>query len=254
MRQCVSSSSTNRLSAYEIFISRIQTLQRIYAQAGYFIRALSLNPNARDRFLSLPVAKQNQINAKLSNDLDFYLGCIEKKERLNNVKNIVEILAYWRRLHIPEGAMERIQPNSLVEIYDQDLIQRYRSANFFSYTSHSLEDLESRPYFELFKKSQAVEQSITDFVTKVLRGQQHEPDYTSVGKHRLWEINSPKKLVTQNKTTALSPIFHEEDGSLAGFVHICSVLSQTELTLVKSDDIPPPAAIDLSLSRLDADR
>lgn len=238
MKPCVIQDNKSTAS-YDTFVGRIQTLQKIYAQSGHFIRALSPNPDAREFFLSLPETKRSQINAKLSNDLSFLLECMERKERLNNVKNIVEILAYWQKIHIPEGAMEKIQPNSLVEIYDQDLVQRYRSANFFSYTSHSLEDLESRPFYELFKKSKEVEECIFGFVTRVLSGQQREPDFNALGKHRLWEINSPKKIVTQNKTAVMSPVFREDDGALAGFIHVCSVLNQTELALIRTEDLPP---------------
>lgn len=229
----IGSKSSVSIGSYEIFVSRIQALQKIYAQAGYFIRALSPYPHAKENFLSLPKDKQNQINTKLSRDLDFYIHCIEKKERLNNVKNIVEILAYWQRIKIPNSVMDKIRPNSLVELYDQDLIQRYRSANFFSYTSHSLEDLESRPYYDLFKRSEEVNQKILSVLTKIVSGEINEPDFQSVGKHRLWEINSPRKLVTQNKTVVVSPIFHEETGATAGFIHVCQVLRQTEFSVVR---------------------
>jgi hypothetical protein len=157
----------------------------------------------------------------------------------------VELLAYWQRLRIPAGAMEKIQPGSLVEIYDVDLIQRYRSANFFSFTSHSLEDLESRPYYDLFKKSEQVEMEIDRFVNRVLSGRLREPDFSTIGTHRLWEINSRKKIVTQNQTDVLSPVFHEGDGSLAGVIHVCSVLNQTELSLVCVSDPPPQLAQEL---------
>jgi hypothetical protein len=228
MAQHASSSNRN----YESFISNIKSLQQVYARAGYFIRTLSTRPNARETFLALEPTKQTAIISKLQDDLLFYTECSSGQERLNNNKNLLEIFAYRKKLKIPSTAMEKINSKSLIEFYDHDLIQRFRSVNFFSVTSHSLEDLESRPFYELFKKSPETERKIGSVVTRIFTGATREPDFTTVTRHRLWEINSPRKLVTQNKTVALTPVFRESDDSVVGILHICNVIRQTELSIV----------------------
>lgn len=236
MRHCASNSLGPR-GAYEVFISRIQMLQKIYAQAGYFIRALSPNLDAKKAFLSLPLAKQDQINAKLGDELEFYQDCLEKKLNLASTREIVEAFAGWRKMRLPASALEKIRPESLVEIFDMRLNRLYRSTNFFSYTSHSLEDLESRPHRELFKESQRIERAISRSVARLRDGQEENLGHQGV--HRAWEINSRKKIVTQKRTESLTPVFCEEDSSPAGFMYVYTVLNQTELSLIGVDHLAP---------------
>jgi hypothetical protein len=124
------------------------------------------------------------------------------------------------------------------EIYDISLRQRFRSPNFFSYTSHTLEDLESRAYWQNFKKSEKVDEEIFSKAKAILVGAQTAPDYHFVGdngEQKLWEINSPRKLVTNLRSVVVAPIHDAQDGIVAGLIHICEVQNQVELFLVDAE-------------------
>jgi hypothetical protein len=184
---------------------------------------------------------------KLDGDIALFGDLADRSSGKMITIDSLRTFCYRFKLIVPDNVLDKVESEAVVEIYDRKLMQRFRSPNFFNFTSHPLENLESRPYYELFKKRQDVEDLIGEKAVGILQGKNKDPDYVFAGVHRLWEINAPKNLVTTLESLVASPIYDSDDGSIAGIIHVCQVRKQIEFSVVRENfqaeaPIPPTCA------------
>lgn len=232
--------------SYNYLADLIRELGSLYQRAGVALTIFSRSPDARSRFESRPFEVKSVIIKKTEDDISLFQDILAQGMRIDENQDAVSRFCFRNSLKIPGSVLELINNDCVIELYDETLMQRFRSVNFFSHTSHTLEDLQTLPYFDLFRKKADVELVILDRVKAILRGEVKEPDFVFIGDHKLWEINSSRKIVTNLRPVAVSQMLDADDGSVAGFIHICKVLDQRELSLLQADTLPPPVSIDPS--------
>jgi len=224
--------------SFDDFADALWGLAAVYQEGGISVSAGCGDPSARARFESTPPHLRTYIVSKVLHDTALFQDVLAQGRPLADNQEAVARFCFRNKVRIPGEALELITADRVIEIYDLTLMQRFRSVNFFTYTSHSLLDLESRPYFDLFRKSPEIEFAIMEKAKGILGGELKDPDYKFVGDHKLWEINSPRKIVTKLRSAVVSPILNADDGTVAGLIHVCEVLDQREFTVIPNEPVP----------------
>lgn len=200
---------------------------------GIHTVARSQGDDARKSFASLPDDRKAALYNSFSR---FYGLCLEMSETGHSLRdNRKMTLKHLERegLRADDELNDLLAKHDVVETYNVDFIQTFRTFEFFDYTMHTLEDLFLRPYWELFRRTELVEQKIIRNATRILGGECKGPMYDFLGKSTVREINSRCTLVTRLNTIAAAPLYSTETGEICGIIHILDVLNQQEIKLIR---------------------
>lgn len=79
----------------------------------------------------------------------------------------------------------------VVEIYDcAEMVQLYRNLRFYDVCSYSLDDVLSRPWFELYRRDEAVMQKVQDAAGRAIASRSTSIVHYAAGVHEMEEIDS----------------------------------------------------------------
>jgi hypothetical protein len=98
-----------------------------------------------------------------------------------------------------------LDESDVIEIYDMsELVQVFRNFRFYDVCSYSLDDVLSRPWFELYRRDAAVTYQIQGTVQRCVQSGSTEPIFYDVGVHELVEVDSPSMIrsVIENRFVA----------------------------------------------------
>ena len=103
--------------------------------------------------------------------------------------------------------MSVIEQGDIVEIYNSDFVQIYRNLPFFEVCSYSLDELLSRPFFELFRRDEPVTAAIVGVAQKMLAGEMDGIYAWPIGVHTIEETESPLRLRSVIEQKFVSPLY-----------------------------------------------
>ncbi len=130
--------------------------------------------------------------------------------------------------------MDHLEANDVVEIYNADFVQVFRSFSFFSICSYTLDDLLCRPFWELFRRDEELFGRMVEKTKLALAGDISGVHYWDVDIHSVDEIESPARYHAEVRYKLLSPL-HDASGGVPAFVNVFTPLSCV------STFVPPPA-------------
>lgn len=125
---------------------------------------------AWERFLQLEEKIQTQAIQGLRGQKDFLQGALDQGiEGFNEAAMLKYALNNFHL--IGEGDLTGdVQTSDVVEIFDQDLRQIYRSFSCFSLSNYSLLELATYPWFELYERSHSIEGTLIDSCQLIIEG------------------------------------------------------------------------------------
>lgn len=133
-----------------------------------------------------------------------------------------EVQCLWyaiRKLGLrpPHDLFERVGPNECFEIYDSNGVQVYRSFNFANYTSYSLEEILTIPWYRLFYRDSSIIEQMQALAGRVFSGEILTPQKIDIPDHYCHETYGTKneKCVVSFKT--ISPLF-DKTGRVDSFL------------------------------------
>ena len=108
-------------------------------------------------------------------------------------------------LYTIENVKSILTDDHIVEVYNLDHVQLFRSINFFDLCNYSLLDLLSRQWFELFERLESVTNANLDEITDVVKGGKLRR--MTVGPHLLKELDSNPRGVFNFNLLYCCPVF-----------------------------------------------
>jgi hypothetical protein len=103
----------------------------------------------------------------------------------------------WRMLQKlkvrpPSDLMDQLRTGEVVEIYNSNFIQIYRNMRFFEICSYSLDDVLSRPFWDLIAREKSITELIVQQASRLLQGFPEGIMKFDVPEHVISEIHSPR--------------------------------------------------------------
>lgn len=121
-------------------------------------------------FPQLPEIKQIEV---LNNFRCYFEVCsqtLAQGASLRDDKVFVWRMFQKMKVHPPSELMSSIQEGEVIEIYNADFVQVFRNLCFFEICSYSLDELLSRPFWELIHRDEKITNLIVEQASKLLTG------------------------------------------------------------------------------------
>lgn len=96
-------------------------------------------------------------------------------------------------LSVPKGLPTLLDKDDVIEVYDRNAVQAYRSFNFFTICSYSLEDIFLNEWWNLYERSVFITNKIGDMAVDIFANNKKEPVWVKAPEHWVNEIWSPMK-------------------------------------------------------------
>lgn len=185
--------------------------QKILSVSGAKVRPWTQGSLARLQGLSPEV--QNRVRKYIQ----FYIDLISSAQLELSMspeddinKLILEICAKNHDYVFSSDVYEKLDQDRVIEIYNLDNVQVYRSLNFFTFCSYDLSDLLSYEWFELYERSIQVISKLFEATEKLKqRSYTLEPlSLMDVPKHIMREKFSEERLAFFIEFEELYPVYN----------------------------------------------
>lgn len=126
-------------------------------------------PNAAwERYLSLPVDAQKATLAGWRSQASFIKAAMD--EGLDSFDESRMLRFALGRLFLlgDSSAADIVEADDVVEIYDSNFVQVYRSFSYFNLCNYSLLELSSYPWFELYERSSIISKQLIEISERIL--------------------------------------------------------------------------------------
>lgn len=166
----------------------------------------------------------------LDNSIQFYNEIEKNKNPFDDKYYALSAFLKKYRLNLPneKEALKSIDKDTYIEIYDKDLIQVFRSYDFFEITNHSLMALETYEWWELFYRSEIIVQQQMKVLNEIFSGQIRHFVANPVELHTVKEINIENPISSQTESLLYAPLFDNSE-NFQGGVHLFKVYSSQSL-------------------------
>lgn len=125
--------------------------------------------------------------------------------------------------------IELLDDDMIVEIYGPDFTQVFRTPNMLKNVSYSLMALETYEWWELFHRSEWVNQKIAQVAGEIFQGRVDKPIINPVEEHTVKELLSDKPNSVRFRSIVYAPIFDEKNELFSGLVHFVKVSKRQSL-------------------------
>ncbi|MEZ0390714.1 MAG: hypothetical protein ACAH59_00765 [Pseudobdellovibrionaceae bacterium] len=116
---------------------------------------------------------------------------VEKGE--HSEKNIVEQALDFYNLEIRDDFWSRVKSNEVIEIYNQNQIQIFRTLNFFNYCGYSLLDLLTNEWYTLWQRPSTILEALKTKAEEVFSGVTSGAQALNLSNHLVLEIFNSEK-------------------------------------------------------------
>lgn len=202
------------------FLEKSEELSHLIEKEGWVVRPYQ--SSALPYFRSLP----DDVQHAACNELEKYLEiCAEAQAAGHAIKDARLLVNYalkYNGLYFNEDVYKILEPGDVVEFYNLNHTQIFRTFNYFEYTSYTIEDIYCRPWFTLYERDENVTQKIIEMATPVFTGENLGVVFLDVGTHLITERSSLEKLQLRNKGNWVAPLFDENDVQI-GYVNVLRV-------------------------------
>jgi hypothetical protein len=125
----------------------------------------------------------------------------------------------------PSDLFSYILDGDIIEIYDADHIQIFRSFNFFSLVSYSLDEIHNYEWFELYNRDEEIMKTMIAELTNLVASGKKTLMVSPFPPHVVAEKFSPRKKANEVAFKCFSPLF-KPDGSVGGYIVTFKKLNQ----------------------------
>lgn len=152
-------------------------------------------------------------------------------EAREHYKDQVSLKSLWLFLNklkwqYPDELFEKLRDDDVVEVYSLEHTQIFRSFTFFQYCSYTLEDLQFRPWFELYRRDEAVMRGALVWLDRVMKDQIHGICHLDLPTHWISEISSSDPFHLQLKYK-IGTILRSGDGVPRGYLISNQIVSSS---------------------------
>jgi hypothetical protein len=150
-------------------------------------------------------------------------------EAREHYKDQISLKSLWLFLNklkwrYPDDLFEKLRDDDVVEVYSMENTQIFRSFTFFKYCSYTLEDLNYRPWFELYQRDESVLRGALAWLNRVRKDEVPELCQMDLPAHWISEVASPNPFHLQIKYNLLA-ILKSPEGVTQGYLISNRILS-----------------------------
>ncbi len=124
-------------------------------------------------------------------------------------------------LVICSDIFDKIDREDIIEIWDLEGRQLFRSFHALRYFSYTLEELTKYPFYELFERDLAIEAAYAAEFVRVLKGEVQSTYRLPIPTHLVRERLSTRHNVSEITPKYVSPL-KDKNGRVVAFFHTCS--------------------------------
>lgn len=140
-------------------LMEIEAFRRAIGSRGERIK--SYTPSALMQFRQKPKAAQAAIFAGFQSYSSLICSAVmEDRDAILDERRLLKNVASRLRLVISDEIYETMEKDTIIEIYNQDFLQIYRSLRFVDLCNYSLLDLLTYEYYELYERSASVNEHL----------------------------------------------------------------------------------------------
>lgn len=229
MQNTVESINRDRLLSFKHLMERFCVLLKR--------EGVELKPYDGDQpsyFMALPEDRQEAV----MHNFERYVGvCVETIAGGWSLKDDAQVL--WRmfkalRVHPCNELMASLEEGDIIEIYDASFTQVFRNLAFFSVCSYTLDELLSRPFYELYHRETEVTGHIVDVARGILSGEHTGVYRWTLDQHPVTEIESSSRFHMEVEEKIASALTDQE-GRASAILSTLKVLSC--VSLVNDDSL-----------------
>lgn len=205
---------SNHLEVFRILLDQIAG--HLNAN-GYCVKAYQPGyPSAKLR--SLTREKQDLIIKQFT---DYYDVCARTlAQQANSDDRTMAWSMLVRMKLVPHSdVFDHIRPGDVIEIYNQDSVQVFRSFSFFRLISYTLEEFFVHEWWELYRRPEEASRKAFEICQNILRGGVPETVYECLDVHEVEEVFSENKTKARVEEVLLSPL-PRIGGGIGGFLHV----------------------------------
>lgn len=114
------------------------------------------------------------------------------REEIFVERDQIELLAKKAKIQISKDYLDNIVDGDVVEIYDSNSSQLFRTINFFRVCSYTLEELYSIPWYELYHRDQFFQKQNESLMIKMVTEKISGPQAIPVKPHHVEELRSKR--------------------------------------------------------------
>lgn len=213
---------SNLFSRYREGLIAIEKLAR---REGYQIQAFTHGGEASSAFHALPMEQKISITDSVEN---FVSVCNAVTRDGLNLRDGGPMLAWSAlralRLKPASDLFSHIHEGDVIEIYDASNVQIFRSFNFFSCLSYTLDQVTSHQWWDLYDRDENVTNLMRKTVTLAFEQANRHVFVEPFPKHLVVEKFSPRQKRAEINTRAVGLLF-KENGAIGGFAHVFRLLT-----------------------------
>ncbi len=198
------------------FKSLSESICKLVHDEGIVIRPYS-NPRL-PFFLSLDEAEQKSALANLKAYLDICESVKAKGYSLKDTRLLTDEALERLNLSADKKDLNVIKHNHLVEIYNLQHTQIFRSFRFFEVSSYTLEDICCRKWWHLYERSAENESLIQKIVADFLATENKTALKVKMPQHLIREKDTLERLIVRTQLLWIIPLFRGTE--LAGLMAI----------------------------------
>lgn len=189
---------TAATQSLEYFLPSLERAYSSFSQSQ--LNSAQLSPLTKAKLLSLgqerlsSIQKNIEMVIDIKNEVEKDLP-ITPEFDLEMEKGMLKACSRYLGYVVDENLYKSITHEDIVEVYNQDLVQLYRSLSFFKLCSYDLVELLTHEFHELYERSIMVNSSIYELATQIkTRPYCLEPvSLRSIPQHFMREKFSPKR-------------------------------------------------------------
>lgn len=129
------------------YLKLINELSQLVNTFGY--TAKSVSPYSLSKLNEVPDEKKKSLSRQLVDQIKLIEPCLHKEDQ--DLK-LFERAMNINHLKIDSRMIDTLDKETLIEVYNYDMTQIFRSLNFFEKTSYSILDLMTFEWYHLWKK------------------------------------------------------------------------------------------------------
>lgn len=206
---------------FDRYSQNLQAVSDLLVEAGHTVAVF--NPLVPSRFPELQVQKQIDIIESLESALRIYGAAIGGGISIKDNRQ----MAWWALRELSyrptSDAFSHIEDRNVIEIYDENHKQVFRTLNFFPCLSYSLDEINTYEWWELYNRDEAVTQVMHKTVGEMM-SRAPATIVKPFPTHWAQERFSERKNWAKIESKILTPITRPGNTTVVGYMNAFEVL------------------------------
>lgn len=204
--------------------SQLLTAYAAFAQeAGYDVKAF--NPNAASRFPALPAAQQQAVIRSLETQVSIFSSAVADGIKLRqNGLSLAWLAIRSLNLRPLSDVFSHLKADDIIEIYDEDHVQIFRTFDFLKCVSYSLDEVHTHSWWELYERDQTVTEKMIGVATSVISEKKPVTILAPFAHHQTRETFSPRLRTAQIESRLVSTLV-DSQGTPRAYINAFALLS-----------------------------